>query len=185
MPFVFTLIQRVKTGLYGKSNSETFMYRWFVYDSTEQWIVPRQGHFIFVIFVLCFVPITAGLRCDGHLLETLFMVCPTYCSWHITQVATQIPWFAHIKFWLSGKDLLQWSSTWAKSPPRGRFHALWGRFCDLRDLGGDFGFQGGDFCRWKHAQMLNWFQKNQYLLLWNQSLWCTFDSMVRNKAYKT
>jgi len=41
----------------------------------------------------------------------------------------------------------------------GRFHALWGRFCNLRDLGGDFGFQGGDFCRWKHTQMLNWFQK--------------------------
>jgi len=43
----------------------------------------------------------------------------------------------------------QRSSTWAKSPPRGRFYASWGRFCDLRDLGGDFSFQGGDFCRLK------------------------------------
>jgi len=40
----------------------------------------------------------------------------------------------------------QWSSTWAKSPPGGRFHTLWGRFCDLRDLAGDFSFQEGDFC---------------------------------------
>jgi len=30
-----------------------------------------------------------------------------------------------------------------------------GRFCDLRDLGGDFTFQGSDFCRLKHTQMLN------------------------------
>jgi len=37
----------------------------------------------------------------------------------------------------------QSSSTWTKSPHWGRFYALWGRFCDLRDLGGDFSFQGG------------------------------------------
>ena len=55
--------------------------------------------------------------------------------------------------------LMQWSSMRAKSPPRGRFHALWLQFCDLRDLGGDFGFQGDDFCRLKHTQMFNWFQK--------------------------
>jgi len=36
----------------------------------------------------------------------------------------------------------------------GRFHELWGRFCDLRDLGGDFGFQEGDFCRLKHTSEL-------------------------------
>jgi len=40
----------------------------------------------------------------------------------------------------------QWSSTWAKSPPRGRSYASLGRFCDLRDLGGNFRFQGGDNC---------------------------------------
>jgi len=44
------------------------------------------------------------------------------------------------------KVLKQWSSTWAKSPLRGLFYALLGRFCDLRDLGSDFSFQGGDFC---------------------------------------
>jgi len=27
------------------------------------------------------------------------------------------------------QSVVQWSSTWAKSPPRGRFYALWGRFC--------------------------------------------------------
>jgi len=31
--------------------------------------------------------------------------------------------------------------------PMGRFYALGGRFCDLRDLAGDFSLQGGDFCR--------------------------------------
>jgi len=31
-------------------------------------------------------------------------------------------------------------NVWAKSTPRGRFHALWGRFCDLRGLGADFIF---------------------------------------------
>ena len=40
----------------------------------------------------------------------------------------------------------QQSSTWEKSPPMERFYALLGRFCDLRDLGGDFSFQGCDFC---------------------------------------
>jgi len=53
----------------------------------------------------------------------------------------------------------QWYSTWAKSSPRGRFHALRGRFCDLSDLRGDFSFQGGDFCRLKQTKILNWFQK--------------------------
>jgi len=43
--------------------------------------------------------------------------------------------------------LEQWYSTWAKSPSRGWFYASRGRFCDLPDLGSDFSFQGGDFCR--------------------------------------
>jgi len=49
---------------------------------------------------------------------------------------------------IGGKRPAQWSSTWAKLTPRGRF-------CDLRDLGSDFGFQGGDLCRLKHTQMFN------------------------------
>jgi len=35
--FVFTLIQRVKAGLFGKSSSASFMYRWFIYDAMEYW----------------------------------------------------------------------------------------------------------------------------------------------------
>jgi len=31
MPFVFTDVQRGKTWLFGKSNSVSFMHRWFVY----------------------------------------------------------------------------------------------------------------------------------------------------------
>jgi len=40
---------------------------------------------------------------------------------------------------------------------------------------------GGDFCRLKRTKILNWFQK---ILLWNQNIWCSFDSMVRNKIYR-
>jgi len=43
-----------------------------------------------------------------------------------------------LTFPTSNDKLNQWSSVWAKSFPGGRFYALWGRFCDLRDLGGDF-----------------------------------------------
>jgi len=51
--------------------------------------------------------------------------------------------------------LEQWSSTWAKSPPRGKFYALWGRFCDIRVLGGDFSLHEVDFCMMKHTKVLN------------------------------
>jgi len=43
--------------------------------------------------------------------------------------------------------------------PKGRFYALRGRFCDLPNLGGNFSFQGGDFCRLECTKTLNWFQK--------------------------
>jgi len=39
--------------------------------------------------------------------------------------------------------------------PAGPFHALWGRFCDLSDLGGDFSFPEGDFFRLKYYKILN------------------------------
>jgi len=44
--------------------------------------------------------------------------------------------------------------------PLGRFYVLWGRYCYLRNLGGDFSFQGGDCCRLKYTTILNWFQKS-------------------------
>jgi len=61
--------------------------------------------------------------------------------------------------------------------PQGQFYALLGRFCDVRDLGGDFCSLG----------ILNFwidYKEKQYLLLWSQSKWCSFDSMVRDKGYK-
>jgi len=69
--------------------------------------------------------------------------------------------------------------------PQGAISCAVGAILWFTRFGERFRFPGGDFCRLKHTQMLNLFQKNQYLLLWNQSLWCTCDSMVRNKAYKT
>jgi len=33
--FIFTLIQRVKTVLFGESNSVSFMCRWFIYNAIE------------------------------------------------------------------------------------------------------------------------------------------------------
>jgi len=57
--------------------------------------------------------------------------------------------------------LCRWHSTWDKSPPRRRFYALWGQFCDLLDLRGNFGFHfpGGRFCGLKCTKTLNCFQK--------------------------
>ena len=72
--------------------------------------------------------------------------------------------------------------------PRERFHALWGRFCDLRDLEGDcraIAVSKGRFLQVKTYSKVELIPKKQYLLLWNQSIWCTFNSMVRNKGYKT
>jgi len=43
--------------------------------------------------------------------------------------------------------------------PLGRLNVLRGRFCDLPDLGGDFSFHWGDFCRLEYTEILNWFQK--------------------------
>jgi len=61
-----------------------------------------------------------------------------------------------------------------------------GDFVIYEIFGADFGFQGGrPFLQVKTYSNVELIPKNQYLLLWNQSLWCTFDSMVRNKAYKT
>ena len=60
---------------------------------------------------------------------------------------------------------IKWSSTWVKSPPGVRFYAFRERLCDLLNLGGDFTFKGGDFCRLKHTRILNWFQRKQYFLL--------------------
>jgi len=35
IPLIFTLIQRLKTGLFGKSDIVSFMNRWFIYDAME------------------------------------------------------------------------------------------------------------------------------------------------------
>jgi len=49
----------------------------------------------------------------------------------------------------------QWPSTCAKSPPRRRFYVLWGRFCDLEDLGA-ISVSRGRF-RLKHTTIWNLF----------------------------
>jgi len=75
------------------------------------------------------------------------------------------------------EELEQWISTWAKSPPRGDFviYEIWGASSVSR----------GRFLQVKTYSDVELIPKNQYLLLWNQSHWCTFDSMVGNKAYIT
>jgi len=52
-----------------------------------------------------------------------------------------------------------------KSPIGGRFYALWGCFCDLRDLGGRFRFPGGDFCRLKHNENIELVKKTIFVAL--------------------
>jgi len=85
--FARQLGDRVTTWLFDKSNGVCFMQRWLVYSAVVFWIVPRQGHLVLVTvsFTILFVPITA--MCWPSF-ENLLLVWPTYCSWHITQVAT-------------------------------------------------------------------------------------------------
>ena len=67
---------------------QVYVHRRFVHVAVGLWKVPQQGHFIFIIFInftIGSVPITWG---DDHLVQNLLLVCSTYCSWHITQVAT-------------------------------------------------------------------------------------------------
>jgi len=60
VPFIFVDIQEVKIWLFNKSDDVSFMYRWFIYVTMKQSIVPRQGHFlVFVIFSIRSVLITA------------------------------------------------------------------------------------------------------------------------------
>jgi len=54
IPLIFTEIQRKGIRLFNKSNSLSLMYRWFIYVTMEPWKVPRQGHFIFVLFIRLF-----------------------------------------------------------------------------------------------------------------------------------
>jgi len=100
IPFIFALIQRVKTGLFSKSCSTSFMYWRFIYDAMQYWIMRRQGYFIFVIGSAPIISVPWSLA------ENLFIVWPTCCSWHITQAATSTPQFAHAKLWFSGKKLV-------------------------------------------------------------------------------
>jgi len=59
VPF-FANIQRVNMWLFNKSDDVGFMFWWFIYVAMEQSIVPPQGRFyIFVIFAIRCVPITA------------------------------------------------------------------------------------------------------------------------------
>jgi len=60
VPFIFADIQGVKIWLFNKSDDVSFMYRWFIYVTMKQSIMPRQGHFlVFVIFAIRSSPITA------------------------------------------------------------------------------------------------------------------------------
>jgi len=59
----------------------------------------------------------------------------------------------------------------------------YGSFYILPDLGDNFSSKEGDFCRLEYTKILD--TKNEsYLPFWTQIIWCTFNSMVRNKGYK-
>jgi len=53
------------------------------------------------------------------------------------------------------KGLNQWSSKWAKSPSRNDFMYRGGDLVIYEIWWGGFSFQGGDFCRLKHTNILN------------------------------
>ena len=72
---------------------------------------------------------------------------------------------------------------WWNTPAGGDFMRCWVDFV-ICELWGDFSFQGCDFCMLKPTKF--WIDsKKQHFLLWNQSIWCTFDSMVHHKGHKT
>ena len=85
---------------------------------------------------------------------------------------------------LATPGLKQWSWTWVKSPLGDNFMRCGGDFVSYEIWGG-FRFLEGRFLQVKTYSNVQMIPKNQYLLLWNQSIWCTFDSMVRNNGYKT
>jgi len=64
-----------------------------------------------------------------------------------------------------------------------------GRFCDLPDLGGNFSFQSGDFCRLEYTQILNLFQYKNYICNFGTKLFdavstlCSVTKVIkRNRA---
>jgi len=69
---IFTGIQRVKTGLFYKSSSQSLIDTWFIYYVMEHWIIPRQKYLVAVINDIWFVPIT-WIRCPfcGKLVYSL------------------------------------------------------------------------------------------------------------------
>jgi len=88
-------------GLFGKINSVSFIYRRFIHDAMEHWIVLWQGHLIFVIFTISFASITAVRLSHGKfvngLADILFMV---YHTSHCASAAV-----GACQVWFSGKFL--------------------------------------------------------------------------------
>jgi len=80
--------------------------------------------------------------------------------------------------------LEQWYSTWANSPPMGRFYASRGRFCEL-PIWGWFQFPGRRFLQVTIYKICELISKSKLdLPLWNQFIWCTFDSMFCKMVIK-
>jgi len=83
IPFIFTVICRALKLGFKKRKDVSFMYRWFIYDTMEYWIVPRQSHFILVNDTIWSVPTAAvwwpslGKFVHG-LSNILFMTHHTY-----------------------------------------------------------------------------------------------------------
>ena len=74
--FIITLIQRVKTWLFGESNSVSVMYRWFIYDAIDRTLNSATIRpFDLCNFAIWFDPITA-VRCLPR--GKFVMVWPTF-----------------------------------------------------------------------------------------------------------
>ena len=89
---IFAGIQRVKTGLFYKSSSQSLIDSWFMYYVMEHWIIPRRNYLVAVIHDICFFPIT-WMRCPFYgkfvycLANILLMAYHT--SRHITRIVTR------------------------------------------------------------------------------------------------
>ena len=97
--FFFTSIHSVKTGCFYKSNSESFINMWLIYDVMKYWRVLRYNHLVVVIPDIWFVPITwtrwpfCG-KCVNYLAIVLLIACQTnrYINTKVSTCQVLVQW---------------------------------------------------------------------------------------------
>jgi len=79
IPLIFTEVQPKEIKLFNRSNSKSFMYRWFIQVAMKHWMVTQQGHLIFVIFIN-FIIFCCSKYCGAMIISWKI------CSWFNEQI---------------------------------------------------------------------------------------------------